>query len=146
RGVGGFWPARGHPAARDWFSDEHHAQREMVRSGWRLEFAADAAVERLIEPRARDILARRARYGARLGAIGRTRPRGVAARQAAGSLAGVPLAGARGRALERLARAAENAAVVAGEPLARRHLRPEGTSPFRAHVPAAKRGRRAPQR
>src|SRR4051812_28547135 len=28
RALGGFWPARGHRDARDWFSEEHHAQRE----------------------------------------------------------------------------------------------------------------------
>ncbi|MGH2822062.1 MAG: glycosyltransferase family A protein, partial [Thermoleophilaceae bacterium] len=34
RGVGGFWPARGHRDGRDWFSEEHEAQRELARAGW----------------------------------------------------------------------------------------------------------------
>ena len=34
RGVGGFWPARGHPGLRDWFGEEHRAQHELARAGW----------------------------------------------------------------------------------------------------------------
>src|SRR4051794_10598161 len=47
RGVGGFWPARGHRFARDWFSEEHEAQRELARAGWRAHFDARMAARRL---------------------------------------------------------------------------------------------------
>jgi hypothetical protein len=46
RGVGGFWPARGHRFARDWFSEEHEAQRELARAGWRALFDERMAARR----------------------------------------------------------------------------------------------------
>ena len=34
RGIEGFWPARGRPELHDWFSEEHHAQHELIAAGW----------------------------------------------------------------------------------------------------------------
>ncbi|MDX6657165.1 MAG: hypothetical protein QOH62_1958, partial [Solirubrobacteraceae bacterium] len=62
RGVGGFWPARGHRFGRDWFSDEHEAQRELARAGWRAVFDEAMAARRLPSP---GRLRRAARAGAR---------------------------------------------------------------------------------
>jgi len=33
-GIGGFWPVSGRPELRDWFTEEHHAQRELAAAGW----------------------------------------------------------------------------------------------------------------
>src|SRR5205814_2041654 len=119
---------------------EHHAQRELAQSGWSIRYEPSARAERRIVP-ARGLIARRARYGARLGAIGHARTPAAAARQAASSLAGAAAALARAdraQATERLARAAENAGVLAGERLAHKQLAPAGHSPFRAQIPSGR--------
>ena len=99
---------------------------------------------RIVDPsrlRRRDVLKCRARYGARSALIGERRPRAVAARVAASSAAGAAVAALRGdgvRATERVARAAENAAVLVAPLVAHRELQPDAAhTPFRHSVPAA---------
>ena len=73
RGVGGFWPAHGRPGLRDWFGEEHLAQRELARAGWRAAWLHEAHAARRIAPadvRPLDFLRLRARQGARWGAVG----------------------------------------------------------------------------
>ena len=125
RQVGGFDPAFGHRPGRTWFSEEDEAQRALARAGYGVRYVPDAYVWHVV-PRGRlarpALLARRFRYGATLGAR-RARPPLVAARQAASSAAGAPLAAARGDealAMERAMRAAENAGVLAAPLLTRR--------------------------
>ncbi|MEA2273501.1 MAG: hypothetical protein QOI98_2209, partial [Solirubrobacteraceae bacterium] len=50
RGVGGFWPARGREGARDWFSEEHHAQRELAGVGWRCVYEPGVEASRVVSP------------------------------------------------------------------------------------------------
>jgi peptidoglycan/xylan/chitin deacetylase (PgdA/CDA1 family) len=101
RGVGGFWPARGHRFARDWFSEEHEAQRELARAGWRSVFDERMAARRLPSG---GRLRRAARGGARRQLLGEPRGTGellaLAARgrpglvaEAVGGLLGARLAG-----------------------------------------------------
>ena len=87
RGVGGFWPARGHRFGRDWFSEEHEAQRELQRAGWRAVFDEGMAARRLPS---RGRLRRAARTGARAAAGGRAaKPlRAAAPRRARAARAG----------------------------------------------------------
>lgn len=147
RGVGGFWPARGHPGLRDWFSEEHRAQHELARAGWDAAWAHGAYAARRIdgdELLALDLVLLRARSGARSGAVG-TPPRpAAAARAAATAAAGMPLAVARrdaGKLVERAARAAQNAGVLAAPLLAHRSLQPSITrTPFAYSVAPAARG------
>jgi peptidoglycan/xylan/chitin deacetylase (PgdA/CDA1 family) len=149
RGVAGFWPARGHPDARDWFSEEHHAQHALAAQGWRGRYEPAVAAERVVmQPRVTTILRRRWRYGARLAAAGGGRARGVATRTLVTSTAGAVVAGDRMTRLERMARAAENLGVLVGGPLARRDLEPVASAtPFRPSVPAVSgRRRRRTQR
>jgi peptidoglycan/xylan/chitin deacetylase (PgdA/CDA1 family) len=80
RGVGGFWPARGHRFARDWFSEEHEAQRELHRAGWRSHFDERMAARRLPS---RGRLRRAARAGARRQLLGEPRSTGELLRLAA---------------------------------------------------------------
>jgi peptidoglycan/xylan/chitin deacetylase (PgdA/CDA1 family) len=143
RGIEGFWPARGRPELHDWFSEEHHAQHELAAAGWTDACEPGAAAARIIDPerlRRRDVLVRRARYGARSALIGERRPRAAAARIAASSAAGAAVAAVRGdgvRATERAARAAENAAVLLAGVIAHRDLQPTvAQTPFRHSVPA----------
>jgi peptidoglycan/xylan/chitin deacetylase (PgdA/CDA1 family) len=130
RGVGGFWPARGRAELRDWFSEEHFAQHELAEAGWSIAAEPGMAAERLIDPARltrRDVLERRARYGARSALIGERRPRMVAARNVARSAVGAAAAVAgndRARATERAARAAENAGALAAPLIAQRDLEP----------------------
>jgi peptidoglycan/xylan/chitin deacetylase (PgdA/CDA1 family) len=156
RAVGGFWPARGHSDGRDWFSEEHEAQRELARAGWRAAYAPGAAAHRLVDrdARRRVVLRRRLRYGARRALIGeRVRGR-AAARQLAMSGAGVPVALGRGQpdiAMERAVRVAESAGALLGARLAHADLQPVAReTPFRGSVPPpqprrAKRRRRRDQ-
>jgi peptidoglycan/xylan/chitin deacetylase (PgdA/CDA1 family) len=80
RGVGGFWPARGHRFGRDWFSEEHFAQAELKEAGWRAVFAEGMAARRLTS---RGRLRRAARTGARRQLVGEPRSRGELLRLAA---------------------------------------------------------------
>ena len=135
RGAGGFWPARGDADQRDWFSEEHEAQREIARQGW-----ASAWVPRMAARRVGDEpgLRQRLRTGARRQAIGEPRPAPEAARALVTALGGAAL----GRRRERLGRAAENLGVLAGPRLVRSELEPVMTAtPFRASVPRPARRR-----
>ena len=80
RGVGGFWPARGHRFGRDWFSEEHFAQRELMEAGWHAVFDEGMAARRLPS---RGRLRRAARTGARRQLVGEPRGRGELLRLAA---------------------------------------------------------------
>jgi peptidoglycan/xylan/chitin deacetylase (PgdA/CDA1 family) len=144
RALGGFWPARGHRDARDWFSEEHHAQRELAEAGWDVLYEPTARVARVPAPvtvRPGRVLRRRWRYGARLAVAGGSRPAPAALSQAASSAAGAALAAARRQpalAVQRGARAAENAGVVTGPLIAARDFRATGPRPFRSQFqPAA---------
>jgi peptidoglycan/xylan/chitin deacetylase (PgdA/CDA1 family) len=149
RGVGAFWPVRGHPRARDWFTEEHEAQRELRRAGWTVsEEPALLAARALGAVRPAELLARRARSGARSSVVGVRRPPTTAVRSAVVSAVGVAAAGVRGdgvRAVARGARSAEHLGGLAGalavhgelQPVARRTpfrhtIAPPQPSPLRA--------------
>jgi peptidoglycan/xylan/chitin deacetylase (PgdA/CDA1 family) len=143
RAVGGFWPARGHPDGRDWFSDEHEAQRELARAGWRAAYVPEAAAVRIVgrDASRRVVLRRRLRYGARVGALlGERRWEYAPRRQLVTSAVGVPVALARRRgrlAMNRAARVAESAGALLGPWLAHAELQPVAAeTPFRASVPS----------
>jgi peptidoglycan/xylan/chitin deacetylase (PgdA/CDA1 family) len=143
RAVGGFWPARGHRDGRDWFSDEHEAQRELARAGWRAAYAPGVAAMRIIDRDAsrRVVLRRRLRYGARVGALLRERRWQYAPRsRLLTSAVGVHVALARGQgrlAMDRAARVAESAGALLGPWLAHAELQPVvPETPFRASVPS----------
>jgi peptidoglycan/xylan/chitin deacetylase (PgdA/CDA1 family) len=150
RAVGGFWPARGHPDGRDWFSEEHEVQRELARAGWRATYAPEAAAVRLVDrdARRRVVLRRRLRYGARRTLIGGAATARAPGRQLATSAVGVPVALARRQAavaMERAVRAAESAGALLGARLAHSDLQPVARETlFRGSVPPpqSRRGRR----
>jgi peptidoglycan/xylan/chitin deacetylase (PgdA/CDA1 family) len=141
RAGGGFFPARGHRDGRDWFSEEHHAQRELAKAGWEIRYEPSARVVRVPDPealRAGRLLRRRWRYGARMRVVGRPRQTSLALRQAVTSAAGAALAVARRQpalALERGGRAAENTGLLIGAPIARRDFRATGPRPFGHQIP-----------
>jgi peptidoglycan/xylan/chitin deacetylase (PgdA/CDA1 family) len=142
RAVGGFWPARGHRDGRDWFSEEHEAQRELARAGWRAAYVPEAAAMRIVgrDASRRVVLRRRLRYGARVGALLRERRWAYAPRsQLVTSAAGVPVALTRGQgrlAMDRAARVAESVGALLGPWLAHAELQPVvPETPFRASVP-----------
>jgi peptidoglycan/xylan/chitin deacetylase (PgdA/CDA1 family) len=144
RGTGGFWPSRG--GQRDWFSEEHHAQRELAAAGWSAEYRPELGVERVVRVSAlkrRELAARRLRYGGRAQLVGQARDAREALRAAASGAAGAGLALARGdvaTASERAARAAENAGALAAPLVADAGLQPAAPStPFRPSVPEPQR-------
>jgi peptidoglycan/xylan/chitin deacetylase (PgdA/CDA1 family) len=121
RGVGGFWPARGHPHGRDWFSEEHAAQRELFRAGWKKAWAPEMAAHRV--PSAR--LRRAARFGARRQVLGEPR-----------SVADLLRLAARARP----ALIAEAAGGLLGARLVGRDFEPiANRTPFRGSVPTPRR-------
>jgi peptidoglycan/xylan/chitin deacetylase (PgdA/CDA1 family) len=151
RAIGGLWPARGHPEGRDWFSEEHEAQRELARAGWRAGYAPQASAVRIVDrdARRRVVLRRRLRYGARRTLIGGPAQTRSPARQLATSATGVPVALTRRQAavaMERAVRAAESAGALLGARLAHSDLQPVAReTPFRGSVPPPqprRRGRR----
>jgi peptidoglycan/xylan/chitin deacetylase (PgdA/CDA1 family) len=112
-GVGGFPPTVDRVDGRDWFAEEHEAQRQLGHWGWLVRYDPALVAERLPgwdgAPRER-----RFRYGMRL-RIGRNRMPGVAAAAMARAAAGAVVAAGMGRrqALRtRAARAAENSGVL----------------------------------
>jgi peptidoglycan/xylan/chitin deacetylase (PgdA/CDA1 family) len=118
RGVGGFWPARGHRFARDWFSEEHEAQRELARAGWRTVFDERMDAQRLPS---RGRLRRAMRAGARRQLLGEPRSAGELLRMAAKGRPGL---------------VAEAAGGLLGERLAGHDLLPVAArTPFRPSVP-----------
>jgi peptidoglycan/xylan/chitin deacetylase (PgdA/CDA1 family) len=120
RGVGGFWPARGHRFGRDWFSEEHEAQRELQRAGWRAVFDESMAARRLPS---RGRLRRAARTGARRQLLGEPRSRSELLRL-----------GARGRP----GHVAEALGGLFGTRSAAHDLQPVAArTPFRPSVPIA---------
>jgi peptidoglycan/xylan/chitin deacetylase (PgdA/CDA1 family) len=150
RGVGAFWPARGHADGRDWFSDEHHAQHALAAHGWRGRYEPGLAAVRLVlaaKLRLADLLRRRLRYGARMAAAGGGRSPNVAARALASGVTGALLARDSAKRAQRAARAAENLGVVAGGPLVARDFEPVATrTQFRTSVPPPRRRRRRARR
>jgi peptidoglycan/xylan/chitin deacetylase (PgdA/CDA1 family) len=127
RGVGGFWPARGHRFARDWFSEEHEAQRELARAGWRAVFDERMAARRLPSG---GRLQRAARAGARRQLLGEPRTMGELLALAAKA---------------RPAFVAEAVGGLLGARLARRDLEPVADhTPFRPSVPLPQRRRLPP--
>jgi peptidoglycan/xylan/chitin deacetylase (PgdA/CDA1 family) len=143
RALGGFWPARGHRDARDWFSEEHFAQRELAEAGWKVLYEPAARAWRVPAPatiRPARVLRRRWRYGARMAAGGGSRPATSALSQAVSSAAGAVVAAAArqpARAVERGARAAENAGVLLGPLVAARDFRANGPRPFGSEIQQA---------
>jgi peptidoglycan/xylan/chitin deacetylase (PgdA/CDA1 family) len=140
RGVGGFWPARGDERQLDWFSEEHHAQRELGRVGWTARYAPSVGAIRSVGAvRMRDVLGRRLRYGARLALVGQGRPRGSALREAARAASGIPVALGRGQtavAAGRAGRMAENAGVLLARRVGGGAFEPTAAStPFRHTIP-----------
>jgi peptidoglycan/xylan/chitin deacetylase (PgdA/CDA1 family) len=162
RGVGGFWPARGREGARDWFTEEHEVQRELGRAGWELRQDDALAARRVVEVAGltvREVIAARARSGARRAVLGGgaarggaagvraargEAARGEAARALARSAAGALLAAARGHralAVTRAARAAEHAGALAGPVLVHAETQPVSSrTPFRHTIAAAQPG------
>ncbi len=149
RGVGGFWPVRGGPDSRNWFSDEHLAQNALADAGWSRGYDPALAVERLIDPAATSparLLRRRARYGASLRALsGTPQPVADAIAGVGRSSAGTLQAAARRRpdlVVERAARAAQGVGSLLGRRLVHDELQPVVPStPFRHSVPPPARRR-----
>ncbi len=144
RGVGGFWPSRG--GQRDWFSEEHHAQRELGAAGWSAEYRPELGVARIVRVAALkrlDLAVRRLRYGGRAQLVGSPRDAREALQAAATSAAGAGAAlvvGDVALAGDRAARAAENAGALAAPLVAHGGLQPAAVStPFRPSIPAPQR-------
>jgi peptidoglycan/xylan/chitin deacetylase (PgdA/CDA1 family) len=142
RGIGGFWPMRGRKELRDWFSEEHHAQEQLIAAGWTIAGEPNAAADRMILGPALgplELFERRARYGARAALVSNSRRRATAARTLARSSAGAVLAAARRdnvRATDRAARAAQSAGALVAPLLAGRDLEPTAAeTPFLYSVP-----------
>jgi peptidoglycan/xylan/chitin deacetylase (PgdA/CDA1 family) len=139
RGVGGFFPARGHAAARDTVGEDRRAQRELVDAGWQIVAApAMSAARDLAALRPAELVRRRAQTGARAATLGATdRQAGAAlAARAAASAATNLLRGDRDAAIDRAAWAAAGAGAVLGPALAHAGLQPDRPSTaLRADVP-----------
>ena len=151
RALGGFWPAPGHRDGRDWFSEEHHAQRELAQAGWEVRYEPAARVSRVPAQgtlRAGRLLRRRFRFGARMAVAGEPPPRRATVAQAGSSGGGAVLAVARRQpalAVERGARAAQSAGLLVGRPLAACDFRAIGPRPFASRIPPAPARRRRPR-
>ena len=148
RGVGGFWPARGRAGIHDWHTEDHHAQHELGRAGWRLFYDPAVRTQRRVDVAqlaARRLIAARAHSGARAVRIGQPRPSGAGVATFKAS-AGALLAATRRQpqlAVERAARGAEFAGALAPAILARDDLTPVSAStPFRHTVPVPQHERR----
>jgi peptidoglycan/xylan/chitin deacetylase (PgdA/CDA1 family) len=141
RGVGGFFPARGHAAARDTVGEDRRAQRELHDAGWAIVPAPGMSAARdLSALRPAELLRRRAQTGARaavLGATDRQAGAALAARAAVSATANV-LRGRRPTAIDRAAWAAAGAGAVLGPALAHAGLQPDRSSTtLRADIPPA---------
>jgi peptidoglycan/xylan/chitin deacetylase (PgdA/CDA1 family) len=141
RGVGGFFPARGHRDARDTVGDDHRAQHELVAVGWELrEVPGLSAARDLAALTPTELLRRRLRAGARSAALGAGPSRRAAAVLAGRSGAAAALRALRrdrAGALDRAAWAAHGAGAVLGRALAHAELQPDRPStPLRPAVPA----------
>jgi hypothetical protein len=139
RGVGGFFPARGHAAAHDTVGEDRRAQRELQEAGWAIVGApAMSAARDLSALRPAELLRRRVQTGARaatLGATDRQAGAALAARAAASATANV-LRRHHAAAIDRAAWAAAGAGAVLGPALAHAGLQPDRSSTtLRADVP-----------
>jgi len=141
RGVGGFFPVRGHADARDGFGAIALARDDLRAAGWSDLVVPGLAARRdltALTPVA--LLRRRLRTGARRSALGQGRGRAAGLRTAlrAGAAAAAGLArGDRAVALDRAAWAADGAGVVLGAALVHRELQPDRPqTTLRAAVPA----------
>lgn len=145
-GIGGFWPAKGTGRTRDWYSEEHHAQRELARAGWKAYFDPRLAATRIVGPGsgARSIAMGQARAGARRSLVGGSTHReySQALRAASGALfAGVALKPSL--AMERLVRAAGHGGTIAPGLVAGKTLEPASpATQFRHSIPSGTRMRR----
>jgi peptidoglycan/xylan/chitin deacetylase (PgdA/CDA1 family) len=141
RGVGGFFPVRGHPDARDTFGDDRHAADELVAAGWHTEVVEGmSAARELAALGPTDLLRRRLRTGARSTALAPHeghRAAGLALAARAGAAAAVRAArGDRRGALNRAAWAAQGVGAVLGGALAHAELQPDrARTALRATVP-----------
>lgn len=139
RGVGGFFPARGHAAARDSVGEDRHAQRQLQDAGWKVIAAPEMSAARdLSSLRPAELLRRRAQTGARAATLGATnRQTGAAlAGRAAVSAAANALRGRHAAAIDRAAWAAAGTGAVLGPALAHAGLQPDRSSTtLRADVP-----------
>jgi peptidoglycan/xylan/chitin deacetylase (PgdA/CDA1 family) len=139
RGVGGFFPARGHAAAHDTVGEDRRAQRELADAGWKIVAAPGmSAVRDLSALRPADLLRRRAQTGARAATLGTTDRRAGAAlaTRAAASAAANALRRHRGAAIDRAAWAAAGVGAVLGPTLAHAGLQPDRSSTtLRADIP-----------
>jgi peptidoglycan/xylan/chitin deacetylase (PgdA/CDA1 family) len=141
RGVGGFFPARGHRDARDTVGDDRRAQHDLAAAGWELRAVPELSAARELAARTPgDLLRRRVRTGARAAALGLGPGRAAAATltaRAGAAAAARTVRGDRAGALDRLAWAAQGAGALAGGALAHRELQPDRAhTPWRAAVPA----------
>jgi len=140
RGVGGFFPVRGHRDARDTFGDDRRAQQELRAAGWdALYLPGLAAARDLSGLTPRELLRRRAHTGARRTALHAGPSRAAALTLAVRSGAAAAVRAARGDrdgALDRAAWAADGAGALLGAGLAHGELQPDRAStPLRAAVP-----------
>jgi peptidoglycan/xylan/chitin deacetylase (PgdA/CDA1 family) len=139
RGVGGFFPARGHEAARDTVGEDRRAQRELQDVGWKIAGVPEMSAARdLSALRPTELLRRRAQTGARAAILGATnRQAGVAlATRAAASATANLLLCRRDAAIDRAAWAAAGAGAVLGPALAHAGLQPDRASTtLRADIP-----------
>ncbi|HEX5923700.1 MAG TPA: polysaccharide deacetylase family protein [Baekduia sp.] len=139
RGVGGFFPVRGHAAAHDTVGEDRRAQRELADAGWAIVAAPGMSAARdLSALRPAALLRRRAQTGARAAVLGATdRQAGavLAARAAASATTNV-LRGRRGAAIDRAAWTAAGVGAVLGPALAHAGLQPDRSSTtLRADIP-----------
>lgn len=149
RGIGGFFPVRGHRDAHDGLGDWQRALQELAAVGW--EVVADPALvaERdLAGVDARELLRRRLRTGARSAALDPRATPAAALQLAAraGAAAAVrAVRGDRAGALGRAAWAAAGLGGLLGGRLAHGELQPDrARTPLRPAVPPPAR-RRAPR-
>ena len=141
RGIGGFFPARGHRDARDTVGEDRRAQHELSAAGWELrEVAGLRAARDLSGLTPADLLRRRVRTGARSAALGAgpSRPAALVLAGRAGAAAALRAArGDRPGAIDRAAWAAHAGGALLGRALAHAELQPDRPStPLRAAVPA----------
>ncbi|MCW3001555.1 MAG: polysaccharide deacetylase family protein [Conexibacter sp.] len=131
RGVGGFFPARGHAAARDTVGEDRRAQRELEAAGWLVVAVPGMGAARdLSGLRPADLVRRRLHTGARTATLGGTRRiDGLSLLGRAGAAAAARmLRGDRQGAVDRAAWAAHGAGGVLGRPLAHAGLQPDRAS------------------
>ncbi|HMJ36406.1 MAG TPA: polysaccharide deacetylase family protein [Baekduia sp.] len=141
RGVGGFFPARGHAAARDTVGEDRRAQRDLEAAGWSVVGAAGMSAARdLSALRPVDLLRRRLHAGARSAALGgAARGAGLSLAARAGAAAAArAVRRDRAGAVDRAAWAAHGAGTVLGRPLAHAGLQPDRErTALRPDVPPA---------